>query len=52
MHAKFWSKNVKGRDHLEDIRVDGKITLDLMHLAQGSPQWRALVDTVMKLPVP
>jgi hypothetical protein len=23
MHEKFWSENLKGRDHLEDKGVDG-----------------------------
>jgi len=27
MHTKFWSGNVKGRDHLEDLGVDGWIIL-------------------------
>jgi hypothetical protein len=28
MHTKFWFKNPKGRDHLEDIGVGGKIILE------------------------
>jgi hypothetical protein len=28
MDAKFCSENVKGRDHLEDLNVDGKIILE------------------------
>jgi hypothetical protein len=24
MHTKFWSENVKGRNHLEDLDVDGR----------------------------
>jgi len=27
MSTKFWSKNQKGRDHLQDIGVNGKIIL-------------------------
>jgi hypothetical protein len=23
MHTRFWSENLKGRDHLEDLSVDG-----------------------------
>jgi len=49
MYAKCWSENLKGRDHLEDLGVDGKIVLvDLreigwegvnwMHRAQDRPQ--------------
>jgi hypothetical protein len=26
----FWSGNLKGRDHLEDVGVDGRIILDCM----------------------
>jgi hypothetical protein len=56
---------LKGRDHLEDPRVDGNILnitmnlreiaregVDWMHLAQNSVQWRALVNTIMSLRVP
>jgi len=25
MHTKFWSENLKGRDHSEDLGVDGKV---------------------------
>jgi len=25
---KFWSENLKGRDHLEDLSTDGKIILE------------------------
>jgi hypothetical protein len=25
MHTKFWSRNLKGRGHSEDVGVDGKI---------------------------
>jgi hypothetical protein len=25
MCRKFWSENLKGRDHLEDIGIDGRI---------------------------
>jgi hypothetical protein len=25
---KFWSENLKGRDHLEDLGVDGRIILE------------------------
>jgi hypothetical protein len=25
MHTKFWLKNLKGRDHLENPDIDGKI---------------------------
>jgi hypothetical protein len=28
MHKIFWFENLKVRDHLEDLGVDGKITLN------------------------
>jgi len=27
MHTKFWSEDLKGRDHSEDLGVDGKLIL-------------------------
>jgi hypothetical protein len=26
MHIKLWSENIKGRDHLEDLSLDGRIS--------------------------
>jgi hypothetical protein len=28
MRTKFWSENLKGRDHSEDLGVDGRILLN------------------------
>jgi len=28
MHTKFWLESLKGRDHSEDLGIDGKITLE------------------------
>jgi hypothetical protein len=30
MHTIFWSESLKGRDYLEDLGVDEKITLEWM----------------------
>jgi len=30
MHTVFWSEKLKGRDHSQDVGVDGKITLEWM----------------------
>jgi hypothetical protein len=30
MRTKFWSENLKGRDHSEDMGIDGKIILQRM----------------------
>jgi hypothetical protein len=54
----------EGKNHLEDLGVDGSITLEWIlvkrgwkgvnwiHLAQVKNQWRALVNRVMNLRVP
>jgi hypothetical protein len=54
MHSKFWSENLKGRDHLEDLSEDKIIILgcnyvDWFHLFQDTDQWHAIVGTVMNL---
>jgi len=28
MHRKFWSESTKGRDHAEELGVDGRIILE------------------------
>jgi hypothetical protein len=33
--TKFWSENQKGRDHLEDLDVDGMVILKLAFKSQG-----------------
>jgi hypothetical protein len=49
MRIKLWSENLKGRDHIEDLGVDGTIILksvlrkygvDWIYLAQDGGQWR------------
>jgi hypothetical protein len=40
IHTQFWSGNLKGRDHTEDLGVEGKIILqwifvEWIHLAQS-----------------
>jgi hypothetical protein len=61
--TKFSSENLMGRDHLEELGIDGKIILewilgkcggnvDWIHLAQNRDQWQAVVDTIMNLQVP
>jgi len=56
MHTEFWSENLKGRDHWEDLCVDGRCVLKEMgsedvgqiHLVLDTDQWRELVNMVMK----
>jgi len=55
MHAVFWLENLMGRDHSEDLDIDGRIMLhgilgkgvDWIHLAQNRDQWWDLVNTIM-----
>jgi hypothetical protein len=51
----FWLGNLKGRGHLEDMDVGGKMTLKLIlnmvgvnwiHLPQDRDKWQALVNTI------
>jgi hypothetical protein len=28
MHIKYWSENLKGKDHVEGLDVDGRIILE------------------------
>jgi hypothetical protein len=65
MNTKFWSENMKGREHSEDGRPrrrwEENIRMDLrkigwegvnrIHLSQYKGHWRAVVNTVMNLRV-
>jgi hypothetical protein len=39
MHTKFWSENLKGKDHSEDLDVDGKIILEWILGKYGGQVW-------------
>jgi len=39
----FWSENLKGRDHSEDLGVDGRITLEWALGKQGGKLWTACI---------
>jgi hypothetical protein len=43
MHTKFWPENVKGRDHSQDIGIDGRIISERIKIG---------CSTVMNLQVP
>jgi hypothetical protein len=53
------SGNLKGRDNMKDLSIDGRIRMNLRevcwevvdwtHLVQGKEQWQALVNMVMNV---
>jgi len=61
MHPKFWLENLKRRDHLEELGVDGRIILEWIlkkqgikmlgwiHLAPDKYQWWAFLNMIMNL---
>jgi hypothetical protein len=61
MHTESLSGNLKGRDHLENLGVDGSLKLrrveityevvEFIYLAQNRGQFRAFVNTVMSFRV-
>jgi hypothetical protein len=63
MRTVFWSENLKGRDHTENVGVNRMIILewilgkrcgnvDWIRLAQDRNIWQALMNTVMNHLVP
>jgi hypothetical protein len=39
MHTKFWSGNLKGRDHSENLEVNERIISELILEKQGGKMW-------------
>jgi len=64
VHTGFWWGDLRERDHLEDLSVDGRVILkwifkkwdeesmDWIDLAEDRDRCLALVNAVLKLPVP
>ena len=58
MHTKFWWRNLKGRNHVEGVSVDGRIILKwtlkkkdgktVTELIRPRDKWRAFVNAVIK----
>jgi hypothetical protein len=43
MYTKFWFENLKGRDRLEDLNVDGRIILERVLGKQGGNVWNGFI---------
>jgi hypothetical protein len=43
MHNKFWSGNLKGRDQLEDLGIDGRIILEWFLGLYGGNVWTVFI---------
>jgi hypothetical protein len=43
MHAKFWFENLKRRDYLEDLDIDGSIILKRMLEKWGGKVWTGFI---------
>ena len=64
LHRGLWWGNLRERDHLEDLGIDGRIILrwifrkwdvgwmDWIDVAQDSDKWRAVVNAVIDLRIP
>jgi hypothetical protein len=63
MLEKFWLKSLKGRDHSENLGVDGDnikvdlrelqlVGVDCIHVTQDRDRWRTIVNAVMNIRVP
>jgi hypothetical protein len=62
MHSKFWSENPEGKNHSEDLGIDGRDVnirmefrcedVDWTHIVRDRDQWRNFVNTIMNLRFP
>jgi hypothetical protein len=43
MYTKFWSENLKGRNHSEDLGVDGRTILQCTLKKQGEEVWPGFI---------
>jgi hypothetical protein len=43
MHTKFWFEILKGRDHSEDLGVDGRIMLEWILRNQAGKVWTGCI---------
>jgi hypothetical protein len=45
MYAKFWSENLKGKDHSEDLGIDGKTQVGRCTLDSSGSGQKQVVDS-------
>lgn len=45
MHTNFWWTNLKYRDHLEDLGIDGRILNWILRNCDGGGMWNVLVES-------
>jgi hypothetical protein len=43
MHTVFWLKDLKGRDHWEDLLVDGRLILEWILGKRGGKVWTGFI---------
>jgi hypothetical protein len=43
MHTKFWLENLKGRNHSEDLGIDGRIILELILGENSRKVWTGFI---------
>jgi hypothetical protein len=48
IHTKFWSENLKGRDHLGNPHVDGRIKLKRIVKKEGMKVWIKFIWLIMR----
>jgi hypothetical protein len=43
MYTRFWPEEMKGRDHSEDLVVDGEIILERILVKEGRKMWTGCI---------
>jgi hypothetical protein len=55
VHTEFWSENLNGTNHVEDINMNGRelgwLSMNMIRFAQGRGKQEAAVNSVMNLQI-